>query len=72
VLLSAPNGPGGAAQPDTAGRRSEPGGWNRIQLEVDDLNQEVDRLRVGGAGFRTDVIAGQGRRQVLIENRPGT
>ena len=39
LLLSALTGPGGAAQPMPDGRKPEPGGWNRIQLEVDDLQQ---------------------------------
>jgi catechol 2,3-dioxygenase-like lactoylglutathione lyase family enzyme len=37
LLLNAPSGPGGAAQPMPDGRKPEPGGWNRIQLQVDDL-----------------------------------
>ncbi|MGH2990644.1 MAG: VOC family protein, partial [Solirubrobacterales bacterium] len=41
LLLNAPTGPGGAAQPMPDGRRPEPGGWNRVQLEVDDLAGEV-------------------------------
>ncbi|MGH9118891.1 MAG: VOC family protein [Acidimicrobiales bacterium] len=71
LLLSAPNGAGGAAQPDAAGHPPEPGGWNRIQLEVDDLDGEIDRLRAGGAGLRTEVITGRGGRQVLIEDPSG-
>ena len=35
LLLSAPTGLGGAAQPMPDGRKPEPGGWNRIQLQVD-------------------------------------
>jgi hypothetical protein len=35
LLLSALTGPGGAAQPMPDGRKPEPGGWNRIQLEVE-------------------------------------
>jgi catechol 2,3-dioxygenase-like lactoylglutathione lyase family enzyme len=37
LLLNAPSGLGGAAQPMPDGRKPEPGGWNRIQLQVDDL-----------------------------------
>lgn len=48
LLLSAAAGPGGASQPMPDGRRPEPGGWNRIQLAVDDLAVEVDRLRDTG------------------------
>ena len=44
LLLSAPSGSGGAAQPAADGRRPEPGGWNRIQIEVEDIEAEVDAL----------------------------
>ena len=40
LLLNEP-GAGGAGQPMPDGREPEPGGWNRIQLEVDDLAWEV-------------------------------
>src|SRR4029078_9608916 len=57
LLLSAPGGGpgGGAAMPD--GRLPEPGGWNRFQLEIDDLDAEVERLRAGGAAFRNESVA---------------
>jgi catechol 2,3-dioxygenase-like lactoylglutathione lyase family enzyme len=37
LVLSTPFGPGGAAKPMPDGRKPEPGGWNRIILNVDDL-----------------------------------
>src|SRR2546425_2937098 len=40
LLLSASAGAGGAAQPMPDGRKPEPGGWNRIRLEVPDLASE--------------------------------
>jgi catechol 2,3-dioxygenase-like lactoylglutathione lyase family enzyme len=45
LVLSTPFGPGGAAQPMADGRKAEPGGWNRIIINVDDLPAEVSRLR---------------------------
>ena len=60
LLLNAPSGPGGAAQPMPDGRAPEPGGWNRIQLEVDDLASEVAALRAAGATFRNEIIIGRG------------
>ena len=42
LMVNAPGGGGGAGQPMPDGRVPEPGGWNRIQLEVDDLAREVD------------------------------
>jgi catechol 2,3-dioxygenase-like lactoylglutathione lyase family enzyme len=70
LLLSAPGGRGGGGQ--TVGdRRPEPGGWNRFQLEVADLDQEVERLRGAGVGFRGDVIRGMGGDQALVEDPSG-
>ena len=45
LLLNTPTGPAGAAQPMADGKRPQPGGWNRIELVVDDLSGEVARLR---------------------------
>ena len=52
LLLNAP-GAGGAGQAMPDGRRPEPGGWNRIQLEVRDLAGEVERMRDSGGAFAT-------------------
>ena len=71
LLLSAPSGQGGGGQILPGDRRPEPGGWNRFQLEVDDLDAEVERLRAGGVTFRSDVIRGIGGDQVLIEDPSG-
>jgi catechol 2,3-dioxygenase-like lactoylglutathione lyase family enzyme len=71
LLLSEPSGPGGAAQPMADGRRPEPGGWNRIQIEVDDVAANADALRSAGVVFRSDVIRGRGGAQVLLEDPSG-
>ena len=69
--LSAPGEPGGggAAMPD--GSVPTPGGWNRIQIEVEDLDATVERLRAAGAHFRNDVVEGVGGRQVIVEDPAG-
>ena len=65
-------GPGSsAARPMPDGRRPEPGGWNRIQLVIDDINAEVARLRAAGVRFRNEVITGPGGAQALIEDPSG-
>lgn len=71
LLLNSAPGSGGAAQAMPDGRRPEPGGWNRIQLEVDDLAREVQTLRRSGARFRNDIVAGNGGRQILVEDPAG-
>ena len=71
LLVNASGGPGGAAQPMPDGRRPEPGGWNRIQLQVDDLDREVERLRQAGAQFRNDIVTGFGGKQILLDDPAG-
>jgi catechol 2,3-dioxygenase-like lactoylglutathione lyase family enzyme len=69
LLLSGATSSAGRPMPD--GRTPEPGGWNRIQLIVDDIDAEVARLRAAGAHFRNDVIKGPGGAQVLLEDPSG-
>src|SRR6201986_4497369 len=71
LVLSAPGGGpgGGQAMPD--GTSPQPGGWNRFQLEVDDLEGMVSRLREHGARFRNDMVTGVGGKQILVEDPAG-
>ncbi len=71
LLLNTPSGPGGASQPMPDGRRPEPGGWNRFQLVVDDLDHAVESLRRRGAAMRSDVIDGRAGRQVIVDDPSG-
>jgi catechol 2,3-dioxygenase-like lactoylglutathione lyase family enzyme len=71
LLLNTPGGGGGAGQSMPDGRRPEPGGWNRIQVEVDDLAGLVDTLRKGGAHFRNDIVIGNGGKQILLDDPSG-
>lgn len=70
LLLNQP-GAGGAGQALRDGRRPEPGGWNRIQLEVADLEREVAALRAGGASFRGEIVTGRGGSQILLDDPAG-
>lgn len=71
LVLSAPGAQpgGGQAMPD--GTIPRPGGWNRFQLEVDDIAATVERLRAHGARFRNDVVTGVGGKQILLEDPAG-
>jgi catechol 2,3-dioxygenase-like lactoylglutathione lyase family enzyme len=71
LVLTAPGGGpgGGQAMPD--GTLPQPGGWNRFQLEVDDLAAMVEELRGQGARFRNDLVTGVGGKQILVEDPSG-
>lgn len=71
LLLNAPRGGGGAAQPMPDGREPEPGGWNRIQLEVEDLVDIVETLREAGARFRNEIVTGRRGKQILLDDPSG-
>jgi catechol 2,3-dioxygenase-like lactoylglutathione lyase family enzyme len=69
LLISGPQSSAGRPMPD--GRVPGPGGWNRIHLIVDDLDEEVARLRQAGVPFRNDVVSGPGGKQILLEDPAG-
>ncbi|MBI1776926.1 MAG: VOC family protein [Proteobacteria bacterium] len=69
LLLSGKTSSAGRPMPD--GKQPAPGGWNRIQLIVDDLAAEVERLRAAGLSFRNDIISGPGGKQILLADPSG-
>ena len=71
LLLSAPSAMGGGGQSMPDGRKPEPGGWNRISLEVTNLPAQIERLRSAGVRFRNDIVNGVGGRQILLDDPSG-
>jgi catechol 2,3-dioxygenase-like lactoylglutathione lyase family enzyme len=69
VLLSGPKS--SAGRPMSDGEQPKPGGWNRIHFVVDDIDEEIGRLREAGARFRNDVVEGPGGKQVLLLDPSG-
>lgn len=69
VWLSGPSS--SAARPMPDGRRPEPGGWNRLVIEVDDVAATVASLKRSGASFRNDILRGPGGSQTLVEDPSG-
>jgi catechol 2,3-dioxygenase-like lactoylglutathione lyase family enzyme len=67
VLLSGPGSSGARATPPGANGP----GRNRIHLLVDDLADEVDRLRASGVPLCGDVVTGPGGQQVLVADPDG-
>ncbi len=65
-------GPGTSARkPLPDGRAPGPGGWNRLVIEVRDLEAVVSKLLKAGATFRNEIISGPGGKQVLVEDPSG-
>ena len=58
-------------QPMPDGRKPEPGGWNRIVVEVEDLAALVEELKKHNIIFRNEIVQGPGGKQVLIEDPSG-
>jgi catechol 2,3-dioxygenase-like lactoylglutathione lyase family enzyme len=71
LLLNVPGGGGGAGQQLADGSKPEPGGWNRFQVQVDDLDTTVAELRQAGVDFRGDTITGRGGKQALAIDPSG-
>jgi glyoxylase I family protein len=69
LLLSGPQSSGHRPLPD--GRRQQPGGWNRIVLNVDDLASHVSDLKQAGVRFRSDSVTGPGGKQIQLEDPDG-
>ena len=65
LLLNQP-GAGGAGQ-----LSPQPGGWNRFQVEVSDLETTVQEMRAAGVKLRSEIITGNGGKQVLAEDPSG-
>jgi catechol 2,3-dioxygenase-like lactoylglutathione lyase family enzyme len=70
LLLNRP-GAGGAGQAMPGGQQPAPGGWNRIQIEVENLEATVERLKSEGGQFRNEIVTGNGGKQILVEDPSG-
>jgi catechol 2,3-dioxygenase-like lactoylglutathione lyase family enzyme len=71
LLLNTPGGGGGAGQTLSDGSTPQPGGWNRFQVQVEDLEAAVAGLKAAGVAFRGDTITGRGGRQALAVDPSG-
>ena len=70
LLLNQPAA-GGAGQSSSNGQTPAPGGWNRFQLEVPDLDAKVRELKEAGCSIRTDIVQGNGGRQAVVDDPSG-
>ena len=69
LILSGPGASGSRQMPD--GKQQEPGGWNRIILQVDDLPSRIETLKKAGLRFRNEMEVGPGGKQIQLEDPDG-
>ena len=69
ILLSGPGASG--SRPMSDGRTQEPGGWNRVVLQVADLPSQIEALKRRGLHFRNQMEVGPGGRQIQLEDPDG-
>ena len=53
------------------GRQLEPGRWNRVVLQVQDLRSRIADLNDTGVRFRNEMEGGPGGKQIQIEDPDG-
>ena len=66
LILSGPGASGSRPTPD--GRPQQPGGWNRVVLQVKDLTTRIADLKNQGVRFRNEIEIGPGGKQIQVED----
>jgi glyoxylase I family protein len=69
LILSGPGASGSRPMPD--GRAQEPGGWNRVVLEVRELPAQIEAMKKAGLRFRNQMETGPGGKQIQLEDPDG-
>jgi glyoxylase I family protein len=69
LILSGPGASGSRPMPD--GRTQEPGGWNRVILQIADLPARIETLKRAGCRFRNQMESGPGGKQIQLDDPDG-
>ena len=69
LILSGPGASGSRQMPD--GGQQEPGGWNRVVLEVKDLPARIRELKSQAVRLRNEMEVGPGGKQIQVEDPDG-
>jgi len=70
ILVGATERSGGG-QTMQDGTKQTPGGWNRISIDIDDLDSTVEKLKKAGCTFRNQMVMGVGGKQILLVDPSG-
>jgi len=71
LLLSKPSTQGGGGHWMPDGTVQTPGGWNRFEIEVENLASTVEKLKKAGCSFRNEIVTGVGGMQILLKDPSG-
>lgn len=69
LILSGPGASGSRPMPDN--QSQEPGGWNRVILQVADLPARIEVLKKAGLHFRNQMESGPGGKQIQLMDPDG-
>ena len=69
LILSGPGASGSRQMP--GGGQQEPGGWNRVVLEVKDLPARIRELKSQAVCLRNEMEVGPGGKQIQVEDPDG-
>lgn len=69
LILSGPGASGSRQMP--GGGQQEPGGWNRVVLEVKDLPARIRELKNQAVRLRNEMEVGPGGKQIQVEDPDG-
>jgi glyoxylase I family protein len=69
LILSGPGASGSRPMPN--GHPQEPGGWNRVVLQVTELPSQIEALKKAGLHFRNQMEVGPGGKQIQLEDPDG-
>ena len=69
LILSGPGASGSRPMPD--GKKQEPGGWNRVVLQVENLTAQIGSMKKAGLHFRNEMETGPGGKQIQLEDPDG-
>jgi glyoxylase I family protein len=69
LILSGPGASG--SRPMPGGVRQQPGGWNRIILQVSDLAAAIEALKKEGLQVRNNMESGPGGKQIQFDDPDG-
>jgi glyoxylase I family protein len=69
LFLSGPEASG--SRPMPSGKRQEPGGWNRVVLQVTNLPARIEALKKAGLKLRNEMETGPAGKQIILEDSDG-